>query len=83
MRADLDSTVYCINWFSAQRLNSQFEFRDSNNNFSVMHAYAQQNFRIFWVGIPFRVNIDYILWIANVCEFLSMSTKVDLCFDCD
>ena len=37
------------------------------------HAYAQQNFRFFWVGIPFRVNVDYILWIANVCEFLNMS----------
>ena len=45
------------------------------------HAYAQQNFQIFWVGIPFRVNIDYILWIANVCEFLSMSKLTLLYMD--
>ena len=38
------------------------------------NADAQQNFRIFWVVMPFKVNVDYILWIANVCEFLSMST---------
>ena len=37
------------------------------------HAYAQQNFQIFWVGISYRVNVDYTLWIANVCELLNMS----------
>ena len=29
------------------------------------HVYAQQNFRIFWVGISFRGTVDYILWIAT------------------
>ena len=26
------------------------------------HTYAKQNFRIFWVGMHFRGNIEDILW---------------------
>ena len=28
------------------------------------HDYAQQNFRIFWVDMHFRGNVDDILWSA-------------------
>ena len=31
-------------------------------------------FEFFGQGYLFGVNVDYILWIANVCEFLSMSS---------
>ena len=48
------------------------------------NAYAQQNFRIFCVGIPFRGNIGYILWIAikskDLMYFSSMPTVDSGCF---
>ena len=35
-----------------------------NSTFRGPHDYAQQNFRIFWVGMHCRGNVDDILWRA-------------------
>ena len=38
------------------------------------HDNAQQNFRIFWVGMDSRGNVNDILWSAIKSVILSMST---------
>ena len=49
-----------------------------------LHDYERQNFRIFWVRMHFRDNIDFILWRTITYVILSMSSiyvdRTELCF---
>ena len=51
------------------------------------HDYAEQNFRIFWVRMRFRGNVDDILWSAIKSVILKhvllnrLFKKSDLCYE--
>ena len=44
---------------------------------SSPHTYAQQNFRIFLIGIPLRGKLDYILWIASIFQACLIKKALD------